>query len=52
VTRVADTWNDVYNTPYSALAALPWYTIAGAADWAGNITGARTSPVGCPSARS
>jgi len=38
VTRVADTWNDVYNTPYSALAALPWYTIAGAADWAGNIT--------------
>ena len=26
--------------PYPSLANLPWYTVAGAADWAGNLTGA------------
>lgn len=37
-TRVQDTWNDVYNTPYPVLAALPWYTVAGQVDWKGNVT--------------
>jgi len=36
--RLADTWNGVYNTPYpSTLGTLPWYTVAGAVDWAGNV---------------
>jgi hypothetical protein len=40
-TRLLNTWNNTYNAPYPALASLPWYTIAGAVDWAGNVTGAR-----------
>jgi hypothetical protein len=39
-TRLNRTWDDVYNTPYPSLAALPWYTVAGQVDWAGNVSGA------------
>jgi len=37
-TRLNRTWDDVYNTPYPSLATLPWYTVAGQVDWAGNVS--------------
>lgn len=40
--RFQASWDDVYNTPYpTTLGTLPWYTVSGAADWWGNVTGAR-----------
>lgn len=49
--RFQATWDDVYNTPYpTTLGTMPWYTIAGAADWWGNVTGEfqRGGQIQCP----
>ena len=47
-TRLNRTWDDVYNTPYPTLSTLPWYTVAGAVDWAGNVSGALPWPPHTP----